>query len=91
MARRLALACAAAAAAGIALLAAPLPALAQNPPTERELNIYAGLHAAAATGDVAEIERLVKDGEKLELGCDKQPHAADRRPSASNTPRRPRS
>ena len=67
MARRLALACAAAAAAGIALLAAPLPALAQNPPTERELNIYAGLHAAAATGDVAEIERLVKDGEKLEL------------------------
>jgi hypothetical protein len=38
--------------------------LAQNPPTERELRIYAGLHDAAARGDVAEIEKLIADGEK---------------------------
>ena len=42
-------------------------ALAQNPPTERELRIYAGLHDAAARGDVAEIEKLIADGEKPDL------------------------
>lgn len=37
---------------------------AQTPPNERDLRIYAGLHAAAANGDVAEIERLIADGER---------------------------
>jgi uncharacterized protein len=41
--------------------------LAQNPPTERELRVYAGLHDAAARGDVAEIEKLIADGEKPDL------------------------
>ena len=39
-------------------------ARAQTPPTERELRIYAGLHDAAARGDVAEIEKLIGEGEK---------------------------
>ncbi len=42
-------------------------AIAQTPPSEHELSIYAGLHAAAAAGDVAEIERLVHEGEKPNL------------------------
>lgn len=42
-------------------------AIAQTPPNERDLKIYAGLHAAAATGDVAEIERLVADGERINI------------------------
>lgn len=42
-------------------------ALAQTPPSEHELSIYAGLHAAAASGDVAEIERLIHEGEKPNL------------------------
>lgn len=42
-------------------------ALAQNAPTRQELAVYAGLHEAAAKGDVAEIERLIKDGEKPNL------------------------
>jgi ankyrin repeat protein len=51
--------------AGALLLAAVGPtAQAQNPPSREELAIYAGLHEAAAKGDVAEIERLIKDGEK---------------------------
>ena len=33
-----------------------LPAAAQNAPTRPEIAIYAGLHEAAAKGDVAEIE-----------------------------------
>ncbi len=37
---------------------------AQTPPNERDLRIYAGLHAAAAIGDVAEIERLLANGER---------------------------
>ena len=44
-------------------LAAPAT-LAQNAPTRQELAVYAGLHEAAAKGDVAEIERLIKDGER---------------------------
>ena len=40
------------------------PASAQTSPTERELRIYAGLHDAAARGDVAEIEKLIAEGEK---------------------------
>ena len=53
-------------AAALALLAGvPSTSLmAQTPPSERDLRVYAGLHAAAATGDVAEIEQLVADGEK---------------------------
>jgi len=37
---------------------------AQRAPSERELRIYAGLHDAAARGDVGEIERLIGQGEK---------------------------
>ncbi len=40
---------------------------AQNAPTRQEIAIYAGLHEAAAKGDVAEIERLIKEGEKPNL------------------------
>jgi ankyrin repeat protein len=40
---------------------------AQTPPSERDLKIYAGLHAAAASGDVAEIERLAAAGERLNI------------------------
>jgi hypothetical protein len=43
------------------------PALAQNPPNDHDLQVYAGLHAAAATGDVAAIEQLIADGEKPNL------------------------
>ena len=39
-------------------------AAAQTAPTRQEISIYAGLHEAAAKGDVAEIEALIKDGEK---------------------------
>jgi ankyrin repeat protein len=38
--------------------------VAQTPPSERELRIYAGLHDAAARGDAAEIEQLIEQGEK---------------------------
>jgi uncharacterized protein len=50
----------------IALLwvAALAPAAAQNAPARQELAVYAGLHEAAAKGDVAEIEKLLKEGEK---------------------------
>lgn len=50
--------------AGAFLLASLVAAPAQTPPTDRELKIYAGLHAAAAKGDTAEIERLIAAGEK---------------------------
>ena len=40
----------------LALLTA-LPASAQIAPTEAELRAYGGLHAAAARGDVADIEK----------------------------------
>jgi ankyrin repeat protein len=40
---------------------------AQTPPSQRDLKIYAGLHAAAANGDVAEIERLAAAGERLNI------------------------
>ena len=46
------------------LLAFASLAVAQNAPTRQEIAIYAGLHEAAAKGDVAEIEKLIKDGEK---------------------------
>jgi ankyrin repeat protein len=50
---------------GVTLLAGG--AGAQTPPSERELRIYAGLHDAAARGDIAEIEKLVAEGEKLNI------------------------
>src|SRR3989442_11948519 len=37
---------------------------AQTPPSERDLRIQAGLQDAAARGDVAEIEKLIAEGEK---------------------------
>jgi uncharacterized protein len=43
---------------------APLPA--QVAPSESELRAYSGLHAAAARGDVAEIERRIAAGEDKE-------------------------
>jgi uncharacterized protein len=44
-----------------------LPAPAQNAPTRTEIAIYAGLHEAAAKGDVAEIEKLIAEGEKANI------------------------
>jgi ankyrin repeat protein len=49
----------------IALLTA-LPASAQVAPDEAELRAYDGLHAAAARGDVADIERRIAAGENKE-------------------------
>src|SRR5215467_15280474 len=46
-----------------AALALPSTLQAQQAPTEREIAIYAGLHAAAANGEVAEIEKLITEGE----------------------------
>ncbi len=52
------------------LLSGPLAGItaaaasAQTPPGERELRVYSGLHAAAARGDVGEIEQLIAEGEK---------------------------
>jgi ankyrin repeat protein len=65
MIRRLAFSLAAAAAA--ALLAASSLTFGQTAPTERELQVYAGLHAAAANGDAAKIERLIAEGENPNL------------------------
>src|SRR6185436_20595975 len=39
----------------------------QTGPTADEIRIYAGLHEAAAKGDVAEIETLVKEGERINI------------------------
>ena len=56
---------------GMAVVAAALGLAgspsAQTPPNERDIKIYAGLHAAAASGDVAEIERLAAAGERLNI------------------------
>jgi ankyrin repeat protein len=48
-------------------LALACSASAQTAPTREELAVYAGLHEAAAKGDVAEIEKLIKDGEKINI------------------------
>jgi len=40
---------------------------AQTAPSASELRVYAGLHAAAARGDVAEIERLAAAGENIDV------------------------
>ena len=47
------------------LLLLPLPAAAQTPPSPSELRAYAGLHAAAAKGDAAEIDRLIAAGQNV--------------------------
>ena len=47
----------------LAALLLPAGAAAQIPPSQSELRIYAGLHAAAAKGDAAEIERLIAAGQ----------------------------
>jgi ankyrin repeat protein len=41
-------------------------AFAQVPPSAQELAAYAGLHAAAASGNVAEIEKLAKAGSRID-------------------------
>jgi ankyrin repeat protein len=56
-----------AAAFALILVGAPATVLGQNAPTDRDLQVYAGLHLAAANGDVAEIERLIKEGENPNL------------------------
>ena len=48
------------------VLATLLPASAQVAPTETEWRAYRGLHAAAARGDVVEIEKLIASGENKE-------------------------
>jgi len=54
--------------AGVTAFAAVVgSAVAQTPPSERELRIYAGLHDAAARGDVAAIEKLAAEGERLNI------------------------
>ena len=45
----------------------------------QEIAIYAGLHEAAAKGDVAEIEKLIKDGREAQHPGFQEPHAAARR------------
>jgi hypothetical protein len=65
MRRRVLIACAAFATLLASL--APQSSSGQTPPSAEDLRIYAGLHAAAAKGDVAEIERLVAGGEKVDL------------------------
>jgi ankyrin repeat protein len=52
----------------VGLVAANLAgrAMAQTPPDATELAAYRGLHAAAASGDVAAIRRLAGPGEKLD-------------------------
>jgi hypothetical protein len=50
----------------VLLAAAATQAAAQIPPTEPEVRAYSGLHAAAASGNVAEIERLVAAGANRE-------------------------
>jgi ankyrin repeat protein len=47
-------------------LVAALPASAQIAPTDAELRAYSGLHAAAARGDIADIEKRIKAGENKE-------------------------
>jgi ankyrin repeat protein len=54
-----------------ALLTA-LPVFAQVAPSEAELRAYSGLHAAAARGDVAEIEKRIAAGENKEAVDDRR-------------------
>jgi ankyrin repeat protein len=47
----------------VGALFATLPAAAQIAPSSSELRVYAGLHAAAAKGDAAEVARLLAAGD----------------------------
>jgi ankyrin repeat protein len=49
------------------LVGLSMPASAQQAPSENDLRVYAGLHSAAANGDIAEIERLVGGGERIDI------------------------
>ena len=51
----------------VLLLASISAATAQIPPSQSELRAYSGLHAAAAAGNVASIEKLIAVGEKRNL------------------------
>ena len=53
------------------MFCAALPASAQIAPTEAELRAYGGLHAAAARGDVAEIEKRIALAENKEATDDR--------------------
>ena len=55
----------------LALLTA-LPASAQIAPSEAELRAYRGLHAAAARGDVADLEQRIAGGEDREATDDRR-------------------
>lgn len=48
------------------LLAGAIPASAQVAPSAAELQAYTGLHAAAARGDIADIEKRIAAGENKE-------------------------
>jgi len=52
---------------GVACLVLSAPALAQIPPSQQEIAAYRGLHAAAASGDAAEIKRLAATGGSLNI------------------------
>lgn len=55
----------------IALVTA-LPAFAQIAPTETEVRAYSGLHAAAARGDIAEIEQRIASNENKDATDSRQ-------------------
>ena len=52
--------------AALLFVALCLPASAQVAPSAAELAAYTGLHAAAASGDIAEIGRLLKSGAAID-------------------------
>ena len=54
------------------LLLALLPVSAQTAPTEAELRAFAGLHAAAARGDVVDIEKRIASAENKEAIDDRR-------------------
>jgi ankyrin repeat protein len=59
-------------AAFLLVLFMAVPTSAQVAPTESELRAYGGLHAAAARGDVVEIEKRIASGENKEAVDDRQ-------------------
>ena len=63
----------------------PTPLLAQNPPTERELKVYAGLHAAAANGDRGRDRRADQRRREDRSPGREQPHAAASSPPSAST------
>ena len=58
-------------AAFLLMLFAALPASAQVAPTDAQLRAYGGLHAAAARGDVADLEKRIAGGENKEATDDR--------------------